>query len=88
MQNLLGFCLNHQFFLALGSRNDGSFVFSFKWLRELFKISETQRAKIPPSVRKLLSNQCEVCGSRQNLEIHHKVPLCLGGSDEKGNLKV
>jgi len=31
---------------------------------------------------------CDRCGSKNNLHIHHKIPLSLGGSNEIGNLVV
>jgi len=77
-----------KFFLASGSRADGSFVFSFCWLRKVYNITETRRAEIPTSIKKLLPNQCENCGGKQNLNTHHKIPLCLGGSNGKENLQV
>ena len=75
-------------FLASGSRGNGSFEFSFYWLRKVYGLNKMERTEIPASIKKLLPNQCEVCGNNQNLEIHHKIPLCFGGSNEKENLRV
>ncbi len=77
-----------KFFIASGSRYNGSFEFDFGWLRNVYGIAQTKRVEIPASVKKLLPNQCEVCGSKQNLDTHHKIPLSLGGSNERENLRV
>lgn len=77
-----------KFFFASGSRADGLFMFSDNWYRKLFGLTKTERTEIPASVKKTLSSKCQVCGNRQNLEIHHKIPLSLGGSNEKENLEV
>lgn len=37
---------------------------------------------------KLLENQCFHCGSDKKLEIHHKLPLRLGGSNSFGNVEL
>lgn len=41
-------------------------------------------------VRKLLKEhpQCELCGDKRNLEVHHIVPVCCGGSNDVNNLIV
>jgi len=77
-----------KFFLASGSRPNGSFAFGFEWYRKVFGLSKSERVGIPASVRKQLPNQCEVCGGSQNLVTRHKIPLSLGGSNEKENLEV
>jgi len=64
------------------------FEFSNSWFRRVFKINKSKRVEVPASVRRLLPKQCEVCGNTQNLEIHHKVPLCFGGSNKRANLQV
>ena len=30
-------------------------------------------------------NACELCGKHLELELHHIVPLCIGGSDKERN---
>jgi len=30
--------------------------------------------------------ECRICSSRDKLEVHHVIPLRVGGSDELGNL--
>ena len=32
--------------------------------------------------------RCELCGSTWNCEIHHIIPVCLGGTDDDDNLVV
>lgn len=31
-------------------------------------------------------HSCELCGHRGELEVHHKIPSCFGGSDNTENL--
>jgi hypothetical protein len=30
--------------------------------------------------------RCDRCGNPADLEVHHKIPLCFGGTSEPGNL--
>ena len=41
-------------------------------------------------MRQLLDEveQCELCGSKRNLEAHHIIPVSVGGPDESDNLIV
>lgn len=40
--------------------------------------------------RRYISSEtvCKQCGSRENLEIHHKDALVIGGTSEDGNIEV
>ena len=40
------------------------------------------------AVLKYLGNRCVYCGSTKNLEIHHIIPLYLGGKNDLGNMEV
>ena len=31
---------------------------------------------------------CEICGSKENLEVHHKTPIVLGGKSNDENIEV
>ena len=47
--------------------------------------------KISKDIRKELLNRnasCFYCGSKQYLQIDHKIPIALGGSNNKSNLQV
>lgn len=33
-------------------------------------------------------HECEICGRRFNLEVHHKIPRVKGGTDDRDNLIV
>lgn len=35
-----------------------------------------------------LGNECLICGSKENLEIHHIVPISKGGTNEIENLAI
>lgn len=43
-----------------------------------------------PEARQLLQEHpfCELCGDKRNLEVHHIIPVCCGGSDNIDNLIV
>ena len=43
-----------------------------------------------PEAKQLLQehHRCELCGSKRNLEVHHKIPVVCGGSDDLNNLIV
>lgn len=43
-----------------------------------------------PEAKQLLREHscCELCGDKRNLEVHHIVPVCCGGSDNIDNLIV
>ena len=30
--------------------------------------------------------ECRKCGSRKNIHLHHKIPLCIGGKDIDGRV--
>ena len=46
--------------------------------------------KQSPNARQLLREHscCELCGDQRNLEVHHIIPVCCGGSDNIDNLIV
>ncbi|MCW4025269.1 MAG: HNH endonuclease [Candidatus Bathyarchaeota archaeon] len=77
-----------KFFKSTGHSSNGCFNFSFDWLRKIYKLNRTKRVDLPVSVIKHLPKKCEECGKETNLEIHHKIPLCFGGSNKVGNLQV
>lgn len=33
-------------------------------------------------------DRCELCGSKRFLEVHHCIPVCVGGTDDEENLLV
>jgi len=37
-------------------------------------------------VEKFLGGECEICGSKKNLIIHHIIPISLGGKNEPINV--
>ena len=47
-------------------------------------------AEFEKNRRNLLAEikRCEFCGDPRGLEVHHSIPLSLGGSDEEDNLIV
>ena len=53
---------------------------------------KTPRIKIPPEVRQFVLNrdkfQCCSCGSRENLEVDHIIPLAKGGANDLSNLQT
>ena len=49
----------------------------------------SKRVQSPEAKQLLLEHQCcELCGDRRNLEVHHIIPVCCGGSDHIDNLIV
>lgn len=48
------------------------------------------KRKQSPEIRKLLGEHscCELCGDQRNLEVHHIIPVCCGGTDNIDNLIV
>ena len=42
--------------------------------------------RVRPSIIDFLPSSCQNCGSSENLEIHHIVPIVFGGTNRIGNL--
>ena len=55
-------------------------------------MTKTPRIKIPPEVRQFVLNrdgfQCRSCGSRENLQVDHIIPLAKGGANDLSNLQT
>ena len=55
-------------------------------------MKKTPRIKIPPEVRQFVLNrdkcQCRSCGSGENLEVDHIIPLAKGGANDLSNLQT
>ena len=81
-----------------GSQGMARALISVGWLREFekeiivlgFYKPHTERKSLGKAIRKKLlsSGACAKCGSSQNLEIDHIIPIFLGGSSEIENLQV
>ena len=49
----------------------------------------SKRTQSPEAKQMLREHSCcELCGDKRNLEVHHIVPVCCGGSDNADNLIV
>ena len=53
--------------------------------RELLRKEHNIR-RIDGTYKKLLGAECVNCGSNENIEYHHIVPLCVGGTNKLTNI--
>ncbi|MCW6035593.1 HNH endonuclease [Spirulina subsalsa FACHB-351] len=55
-------------------------------------MEKSPRIKMPPEVRQFVLNRdggcCRSCGSTQNLEVDHIIPLAKGGTNDLSNLQA
>jgi hypothetical protein len=61
-------------------------------LENMERLQGTQRAPIPESVKLFVwqrdKSQCVKCGSREQLEFDHIIPIAMGGSSTERNVQL
>ena len=79
-------------FILLGNEEVTLLKNKVNRLKEMTNLSGNRRNKIPDEILSFIlkrdSGECVACGSKENLQFDHILPVSKGGNDEPENLRV
>jgi len=52
-----------------------------------FKIKQSKRTNPSEILLNYFNNECDICRSNDNLHLHHKIPIYIGGQNTLGNIR-